>query len=389
MNVVVLTLAAWLLCWQSASAADTVRICTYNALKYSVSNEDGRIPLFKRVLDSIRPDILLCQEVDDASLGSRFPADVLTWASFAASPYIDGPDTDNQLLFDQAKFTYLGQRRITTTLRDIAEFTLATRPTNGLEPDTLVLYSVHLKASNDDASAAQRAREVDRLLASLTTHRYAVIAGDFNIYSPQEAAYTKLVGPAATRVFVDPLGTSWVRNSSTFAAIYTQCTRNVVLGSCGGGVDGGVDDRFDYILTSADLAGRVVPNSYTAFGNDGVPRLNSAIDDPPNQRVSAEMAAALKCASDHLPLYVDIVLGDVQASVEGAMEDSSWLRHDGNGIIITNINAGDAVQLFDVNGRLRLETSSASTSVRIDTSVLPAGAYGLRAGSRWTSIVLP
>jgi len=389
MNVVVPALVAVLLLWQPARAADTVRICTYNALKFSASNEDGRIPHFKRVLDSIRPDILLCQEVEDASLGVRFTSDVLTWTSFVASPYVNGPDTDNQILFDQDKFTFLGQRRIATSLRDIAEFTMATRPTNGLPPDTLVLYSLHLKASNDDASAAQRAREIDQLLASLTPHRYVIIAGDFNIYAPQEVAYTKLVGPAAARRFVDPLGTAWVRNSSGFAQYYTQCTRNVTLGQCGGGVDGGVDDRFDFILTSPELAGRVVPNSYTSFGNDGVPRLNSAIDDPPNQRVSAEMAASLKCASDHLPVYVDIILGDIQASVKGAQENSSWLSHDGSGIIVEGLLAGDAVQLFDINGRLRMETSSTTASLRIDTSMLPPGVYAVHAGTRWTSFVIP
>lgn len=373
----------------TSRAADTVRICTYNALKYSAQNEDGRIPHFRRVLDSIRPDILLCQEVDDASLGVRFVADVLTWTPFAASPFIDGPDTDNQILFAQDKFTYVGQRRITTTLRDIAEFTIATRPTNGLPPDTLVLYSVHLKASDDAASAAQRGREVGRMIASMTSARYAVIAGDFNIYSPQEVAYTDLVGSSATRRFVDPLGTTWVRNAAAYAQIYTQCTRRTTLGSCGGGVDGGVDDRFDYILVSTDLAPRVVPGSYTSFGNDGVARLNSAIDDPPNQRVSAEMAAALKCASDHLPVYVDVVLGDVQASVEGAANDASWLRLHGLSLEIDGLRDRDVVQIYDMQGRLWADHVVLGPSTSISVAGLPAGVYGVRVGTRWASVVLP
>ena len=31
-------------------AADTVRVCTYNVLQYSASNEDGRIPQYARIL---------------------------------------------------------------------------------------------------------------------------------------------------------------------------------------------------------------------------------------------------------------------------------------------------------------------------------------------------
>ncbi|MBU3740899.1 MAG: hypothetical protein FGM24_01290 [Candidatus Kapabacteria bacterium] len=387
----VLVLALSLLCCtlQTSFAADTVRICTYNALKFNASNEDGRIPHFRRILDSIRPDVLLCQEVDDASLGARFVGEVLTWTPFAASPYINGPDTDCQILFAQDKFDYLGQRRITTTLRDIAEFTIATRPTNGLQPDTLVLYAVHLKASDDASSASQRTQEVRRLIAGMTNASYAVIAGDFNIYSPQEAAYTELVGPAATRRFVDPLGTTWARNTAAYAQIYTQCTRQTTMGSCGGGVDGGVDDRFDYILVSTELAPRIVQGSYTPFGNDGVARLNSAIDNPPNQRVSADMAAALKCASDHLPVYVDIILGDLQAGVEGAANNVEWLHLLDHALEIDVVRDRDVVQIYDMQGRLWADHVLIGPTARISVAGLPAGVYGVRAGTRWASFVLP
>lgn len=387
---VVIHAAVLLVCaFHGLQAADTVRICTYNALKYNTQNEEGRNVHFQRVLDSIRPDILLCQEVEDPSLGVRFLTEVLTWTPFGASPFINGPDTDNQILFDQSKFTFVGQRRISTTLRDIAEFTLATMPTNGTTPDTVVLYSVHLKASNDDASAAQRTAEVRRLVNSITTSRYAVVAGDFNIYSPQEQAYTALVGNSAIRRFVDPIGTSWVRNDRAYAALYTQCTRKTTLGSCGGGVDGGVDDRFDYILFSEELAPRVVPGSYTAFGNDGVPRLNEAIDEPVNQRVSAAMAASLKCASDHLPVYVDIIIGDVQAGVEGAQQTTPWLRLHGTTLVVSAAKDHEVAMLYDIKGRLCSETLLHGPTARIDAGSLLPGVYALRVGSRWASFVMP
>ena len=387
---VVIHAVAFLVCaFHGLQAADTVRICTYNALKYSAQNEDGRNVHFRRVLDSIRPDILICQEVDDASLGVRFLTDVMTWTPFTASPFIDGPDTDNQILFDQSKFTFLGQRRIPTSLRDIAEFTLATMPTDGTDPDTIVIYSVHLKASNDDASAAQRTSEIRRLVTSITTNRYAIVAGDFNIYAPQEQAYTALVGNSAVRRFIDPIGTSWVRNDRAYAALYTQCTRKTTLGSCGGGVDGGVDDRFDFILFSEELAPRVVPGSYTAFGNDGVPRLNDAIDEPTNQRVSAAMAAALKCASDHLPVYVDVIIGDVQASVEGAEQLTPWIRLQGTTLVVDDVQDKSVAMLYDINGRMCMETVLQGPTARIDAGSLLPGVYALRVGSRWASFVMP
>lgn len=367
-------------------AADTVRICTYNVLKFSASNEDGRVPQFARILDSIRPHLLVCQEVEDASMGPRFVSSVCTWTSFAASPYIDGEDTDNMLLYDQSMFDFIGQRRIATTLRDIAEFTVATRPTNGTQPDTIVVYSVHLKASDDSQSSAQRAAEVDRLLAAMSTRPGVIICGDMNVYGPNEAAYTKLTGASATRRFVDPLGTSWARNDSRYAGIYTQCTRKTTIGTCGGGVDGGLDDRFDFILVSQRLSDRIVPGSLTPFGNDGVARLNESIDEPANQRVSAEMAAALKCASDHLPLYMDIILGDVQASVQGASDDTSWSHMEHTTLVIDVATPGTSVRIYDITGQLRMERTVTSTPMRIDLSGLPVGTYGVNVGARWVGV---
>ena len=184
-------------------------------------------------------------------------------------------------------------------------------------------------------------------------------------------------------------GTQWVRNDRAYASFYTQCTRKTTLGSCGGGVDGGVDDRFDYILVSNELAPRVVPGSYTAFGNDGVPRLNDAIDEPTNQRVSAAMAAALKCASDHLPVYVDVIIGDVQASVEGAEQLTPWIRLQGTTLVVDDVQDKSVAMLYDINGRMCMETVLQGPTARIDAGSLLPGVYALRVGSRWASFVMP
>jgi len=364
-------------------AADTIRVCSYNTLFFSQSNEDGRVPLFHQILDSLRPDIMVCQEVDDATLGPRFITDVLTYAPFASSPYIDGPESDNQLLYDQSKFEYIGQRRIPTTLRDIAEFTVVTKPANGVQPDTIVLYSVHLKASDGSTEAAQRASEINALLNTVSGERYALICGDYNIYGPNEAAYKALTGPTATRRFVDPLGSNWARNSASFAAIYTQCTRNVTLGSCGGGVDGGLDDRFDLILVSEALATRVIPESYRPFGNDGVPRLNASIDEPPNALVSASMAAALKCASDHLPLSVDIIVGETPAGIDEVEQPLALSANPSSGRFqIGFLTPGLALRVYDFQGKLVYETLVLNSVEIVNLTDLPTGLYQVRHADR-------
>lgn len=356
-------------------AADTVRVCTYNILKFSQANEDGRIPQFKMIMDSIRPDILINQEVADNTAGPRFVSEVLTWAPYAATPYYDGPDTDHMVVYNQEKFDLVGTRRIPTELRDIFETTLARRTPNPTSNDTLVVYSVHLKAQDNSADMQQRAREMTALVSTITAKRFALVCGDFNVYSPSEPALQALIGPTAKRSFVDPLGTSWRRNDAAYASFYSQCTRATTISGCGGGVDGGVDDRFDYILPTTELAPRLLKETYTHFGNDGLPRLNSGIDDPVNKKYSAALVAALKCASDHMPTFVDMVLGDVPASIDEVDAQVGITAYDG---AITVPPSTRTTYIYAIDGTLVGTVAECNNATRIDG--LHQGVYAVRNG---------
>ncbi|MFM8770908.1 MAG: hypothetical protein ACKOE4_02635, partial [Candidatus Kapaibacterium sp.] len=237
------------------------------------------------------------------------------------------------MLYNQRVLRLLGTKRIPTELRDIFETTLEHLDDKGVPDDTVVVYGLHLKASSSSSDEAQRQREVSSMNARMTTYANVLICGDYNVYRPDEPAMQALIGPNAPRRFVDPLGSNWRRNDVAFASYYTQCTRATTISGCGGGVDGGIDDRFDFILASTELAPRVLTSTYTAFGNDGAVRFNKSINDPPNQKVSAEMAAALLCASDHLPIYVDVILGDIPASVDDE-DGTSWWTCDVHTITI-------------------------------------------------------
>ncbi len=373
----VATLALVSMLWGTTSrAADTVRVCTYNLLKFSQANEDGRLPQFRRILETIRPHVVVCQEVIDGSTIPMFVTDVLTWGTYASTPFIDGPDSDHLVFYDQSKFDLVGTRVIPTELRNILEVTLALRPHDNTIADTLVVYSVHLKASSSSADAAQRGREMSALLSRLTTQRNVMIAGDFNIYGTSEAAYTALTGPTAPRKFVDPVGSNWRRNTAEFASIYTQSTRLTNVSGCGGGVDGGIDDRFDYIFLSAELSPRLVSNSYTVFGNDGQQRFNKSIDDPVNTKVSAELAQALKCASDHLPVYTDVILGDQEASISTGAEESpltaSWQAPY---LTLRGVQEDTLYSIYTVGGKHIANVRSRFNTSRVMLGALPSGTY--------------
>jgi len=365
-----LLLTIFLLSATNVRASDTVRVCAYNLLKFRQDNEDGRIPQFKRILDSIRPDIVVCSEVADASVGPRFVSEVLTYEPFAATPYYDGPDTEIMVLYNQQRLRLVATRRIPTELRDIFETTLEHLDAQGLPDDTLVVYGVHLKASSSTSDEQQRTREVTALTSRMTTRRNVIVAGDYNVYRPDEPALQALLGPSAIRRFIDPLGSNWRRNDASFASYYTQCTRATTISGCGGGVDGGIDDRFDFILPSAELAPRVLTSTYTAFGNDGAIRFNRSINDPPNQKVSTEIAAALLCASDHLPIYVDVVLGDIPASVDESGQ-RQWWTCDGHTITIAP--GTPDVSVYSSQGRRVAFLPTSSATQRLED--LPTGAY--------------
>lgn len=368
-----------------AEAADTVRLCTYNVLKYSVANEDGRVPHFQRILNTIRPNVIVCQEVDAGDIGPRWITDVLTYGSFASSPFIDGEDTDNMLFYDQLLFDLVDQRRFGTDLRDIAEFRLATKRTDGTDQDTIVIYSVHLKASDGGENAAQRGAEMLTLLQNVRSHPYAVIAGDWNIYGTSEPAYRHATASDTLRRFIDPLGSSWRRNIASDARFYTQSTRNALAG-CGGGVGGGLDDRFDLIVVSEQLFQRTIVSTYTHFGNDGIPRLNNELDDPENTVIDADMVAALKCASDHLPVYVDVILGDVQASVSDP-SSGSWLRPNGTSWLVQSSVPHSPWSITDVRGITVASGHTTTEWTPIDMESIPHGVYGVTVGSQRAVVV--
>lgn len=294
------------LAFSSAQAADTVRVCTYNILNFSLSNEDGRTAKFKTIMDSIRPDILVCQEVVEAPAVAKFLSDALGGEYFA-STFNDGFDTDNQIFYKPKNIALLSADYYKTELRDIAEYRVIYLPSN----DTVSFFSVHLKASDTDSDVVKRAQESQILYQHLANRDIIggniVLLGDFNFYSVEENGYWILAGIRALPTLIDPLGADWKRNDPQYSSYYTQSPRVQADAACGGGTGGGMDDRFDYIFMSPSIHKRMIPGSYTHYGNDGVARLNSSIDSPINTKYSAGIAAALRCASDHLPVYCDLV----------------------------------------------------------------------------------
>ena len=114
---------------------------------------------------------------------------------------------------------------------------------------------------------------------------------------------------------IDRIG-HW-HNNSSYADVHTQSTRTTQFG---GGANGGMDDRFDWLFVSEAILNDssdmyYTEGTYWAVGNDGN-HFNDAINTGNNSAVSNEMADALHDASDHLPVYRDIWYDDLVYSDE-------------------------------------------------------------------------
>uniref|UniRef100_A0A7V3VUG6 Endonuclease/exonuclease/phosphatase domain-containing protein n=1 Tax=candidate division WOR-3 bacterium TaxID=2052148 RepID=A0A7V3VUG6_UNCW3 len=287
--------------------AGQLKVTTYNLLNFPGRMGYERIEHFRQIMDYLKPDILVVQEME-SEFGMRlFRDSVLNYKQpdFSYAPFNDGFDTDNGLFYRHLKVEIMDVLYIPTVHRDIARYHVRIKDSNG----DFYIFSVHFKADPEyELMRLQEATTLRNHLDSLEGEY--LVMGDFNFYY-NEPAYRKLVdsvetSPRGVRDLLN-LPEVWHENQN-YAYAHTQSTRNELLPDSGAG--GGLDDRFDLILCSPgflDTAGLFLPaESYTVFGNDGR-HFNKSINSGINYAVPDGIAKALYFASDHLPVSVTII----------------------------------------------------------------------------------
>jgi len=210
-------------------------IMAYNILNYPDTDTTVHNPYFRTIFSNIQPDILVCQEMTSQTGVNGFLVRVLNNVSsgYSAGTFINGFDTDNAIYYKSSLFTFLSNTPIDTELRDINEFKLRYNSTG----DTIIIYSVHLKASSSSSDSLKRAAEVDSLRKrtnTLTPNSNFIVVGDFNIYDSDELAFQNLLNQSQSGYFIDPLNLigRW-HNNGSFAPYHTQSTRVSDLGDGG------------------------------------------------------------------------------------------------------------------------------------------------------------
>jgi endonuclease/exonuclease/phosphatase family metal-dependent hydrolase len=187
------------------------------------------------------------------------------------------------------------------------------RPVGYTSAADFYIYNSHYKAEDDSDSANRRNVEATLIRANsdaLGQGASVIYAGDFNMYSANEAAYQKLIS-AGNGQAVDPLG-----NNFASAVVHTQSPFNPATAGNNDLVSGGMDNRFDFQLSTAEVQDGegldLITGSYHAFGNNGT-SYNKPINvtntwSNPGISNTAAVLNALATVSDHAPVAADYQL---------------------------------------------------------------------------------
>ncbi|MEZ5173912.1 MAG: hypothetical protein R2850_10525 [Bacteroidia bacterium] len=242
-------------------------------------------------------------------------------SEWAFGPWYPDADISNGVMYNPSKLGLASSFAFQTLPRKthVYKFYFINQNFN-LYPDTVYLtfLSVHFKSSQGSTN------ENTRLIQATDIYDYIrvfhpsnlALSGDYNLYTSSEPAYQKLIDSGADRLD-DPINRpgNW-NNNSSFADIHTQSPRTT---SFDGGVTGGLDDRFDFILLRPEIMNgtgglHYINNTYRVPGNDGLHFNHSILDLPVNESVPDSVLQALHAMSDHLPVILDLEFDPSQVS---------------------------------------------------------------------------
>lgn len=322
------------------SQSNVLSVMSYNLLMYPEAAPSHREDTLAKILEFYPVDILgvcelLSEEGSDSLLNYSLNKGTTKYKAAQFDKATWG-DLHQMLYYNSEKLTLYAQSKVASNTRDFNEYVLYLNQAGLLQGDTVFLdvYVCHLKAGSEEANETTRSENVQYLMDYIKGKpqgRNRILMGDLNLYSNQEEAYQKLT-KGSIYPFYDPIQKegNW-HNNSSYSAEFTQSTRSAQL--YGEGSGGGMDDRFDFILTSYELldttnAIHYKSNSYEALGNSGN-CFNKSITDCSGD---AALLSALYYMSDHLPVVMQLEVKDSlfqSISTHELPEEKVWFSRTG------------------------------------------------------------
>ena len=304
-----------------APPAHALKVVTWNLLNYTDQNSPPpantitpRQPYFRTVMQALSPDILIVQEMKDASSADSFLFNVLrvvepsrNWSGGGSTFLLSA---ESAIYYDPQKVSITPPTSFTDGGPRTVWVCRVTPAGYAALPATFRLYSMHLKAggpaTTDSATRRVECTNIRNTLNAAPAGTNLLLGGDSNFYGAYEGGYIRLTESQADNDgrLMDPFTMPGSWHQIPGYAIYdTQCPCN----ACSSGMfsGGGMDDRFDLLLGSYSLNDGqgldVVAGGTYAYGNDGQ-HYNTDINDFGfNNAVGIDVANALHEASDHLP----------------------------------------------------------------------------------------
>lgn len=395
-----------------AQPQDTLKILQYNLLNYGNytsyctsenNNHENKDPWIRTIISHELPDIFTVNELSsigfyhDRILNSVLNADGRTGYRRGTISNTAGSDLVNMLYYNSDKLVLKSSGVVQSYVRDIDLFTLYCKTAELNQGDTVFLHCIvaHLKSGNDATNAGIRAIMTQNAITYLKEFAEPgnyLFMGDLNTYKSSEVCYQNLTDLSALDFrFFDPVNKpgDW-NNNGAFAAWHTQ---SVTATSNGCQASGGADDRFDHILSSAELMNgtrglKYVTDSYHAVGQDGL-HFNKSLTDPPeNTSVPSDVLTALFSNSDHLPVRLDLML---TSGNPGSISEQSIFRSAGisllnphrAGLFVTlPADIRTTVSIISLTGQIvqsaRHQLVKGRNEINMDISGIGHGVYIIR-----------
>jgi endonuclease/exonuclease/phosphatase family metal-dependent hydrolase len=391
---------------------DTLQVMQYNLLNYgnytnycpsSVNNVNTKNIHLRTIIHYVKPDIFTVNELSKATSYHQMILDQVMnenggnkYRKAVSFNYADSYLV-NMLYYNQQKLTLYRQDVAHAAVRDIDVYTLYYNSADLAQThDTIFItcFVAHLKAGNTESSASKRAGMVSTAMTYIRTHDLPdnmLFMGDFNVYTDNEQAYKNLIYTySGIQYFYDPINRegSW-NNNSSFKDVHTQSTHASKKGCF---ASGGLDDRFDFIMSSGSLLQgsdgmKLLTNTYHALGNDGQHFNKNINDSPTNTAAPESIINALYHMSDHLPILTKIKV-DANVGIDEMVSDISSIRFQNPSKadfqISIQLKKPQSVKLeiYDVFGRLmifkNLNSSNESLTFSLSLNSLADGAYVLK-----------
>jgi len=385
---------------------DTIRVMHYNLLYYgnsafcseNTNNTDQKDDYLRSILAYQQPDVITVNEMSyESAYHQRMLDEVMNQAGYASFGMAQAPNLAeasivNQLYYNTEKLALHSQAVAQSNVRDIDVYRLYSLNVGLDEGDTIFLNCVvaHLKSSQGQTNEDKRALMVDNSLNYLEANAPAgnyLFMGDFNFYSASEEGFQLMINNNdPVYRFYDPIDEigNW-HNNAEFRYVHTQSTRSEQAGNCG--ASGGMDDRFDFIMMNTAILNdeegvSYIEDTYWALGQDGM-RFNGTIADPPNTSLPAYIIDALFGMSDHLPVVMDLVIGEGLSTsdfkdqvsdirFQNPVRDELKLRFTHSPVLPLTIS------IVSTSGRILLHEQlypSGNATISLDVSDIPAGFY--------------